>query len=41
MARTMGCMGVILNEVKDLAGSTTINRLGDLEIFRFAQDDSV
>ena len=26
---------VILSETKDLSGSTTIDRLGDLEIFRF------
>jgi hypothetical protein len=32
---------VILDGVQDLAGSTTIDRLGDLEIFRFTQDDSV
>jgi hypothetical protein len=32
---------VILNGVKDLSGSTTVNRLGDLEIFRSAQDDTL
>ncbi|MBO5882658.1 MAG: hypothetical protein J6Q21_05410, partial [Alistipes sp.] len=28
---------VILDEVKDLSGSTTVNRLGDLEMFHFVQ----
>ena len=32
---------VILNEVKDLSVSKTVDRHVDLEIFRFAQDDMV
>ena len=29
-----------VEELKDLSGSTTVDRLGDLEIFRSAQDDN-
>jgi hypothetical protein len=32
---------VILNAVKDLSGSTTVDRLGDLEMFHFVQHDRV
>ena len=31
---------VILNGVKDLSGSTTVNRHGDLEMFHFVQHDN-
>ena len=29
-----------VEELKDLSGSTTVNRLGDLEMFHFVQHDN-